>query len=240
MRQKLSSALSSHKFRSILFVLFLFGTFLFIFEIAFRLTIIKKINIQSDTTEPVKGLEPYKESNLLLLSEDQLKKNVLSQNPDLDSIEVEKKFPNILAISVLHRYPLAYLKVSGGYYELTNNAFIISRLRKTSNRYPLITYYQQFPYESSSPGSRMDIVDIQTALFFLQKTNSLQLSVASVDIQGQNMIVFKLPKGEIRFGTEKDKNKQAYELETITHQLKIEGKNYRTLDLRFDKPVIAF
>jgi len=55
------------------------------------------------------------------------------------------------------------------------------------------------------------------------------------------MLVFKLDNGKkIIFSVKKDREEQDYLLETIIRQFKIQGKEFQEIDLRFNKPVIAF
>ena len=84
----------------------------------------------------------------------------------------------------------------------------------------------------------MEYNDIKTTLFFLKKLGELDLGVANVDINGLNMIRLNLKSGVILATTEKDLETQAYQLEKIIKQFRIEGKEFETLDLRFDKPVV--
>ena len=63
----------------------------------------------------------------------------------------------------------------------------------------------------------------------------------TIDIKGQDMLVFNLIDGkQIIFSNSKDKNTQNYQLELIIKQFKIEGKEFKKIDLRFDKPIISF
>ena len=52
------------------------------------------------------------------------------------------------------------------------------------------------------------------------------------------MVAFNLDKKKIIFSLEKNRTIQAYQLETLIKQFQIEGKEFVSLDLRFDKPII--
>ena len=45
---------------------------------------------------------------------------------------------------------------------------------------------------------------------------------------------------EIIFRNKKEKELQDYQLEFIIRQFKIEGKEFKKIDLRFDRPIISF
>ena len=63
----------------------------------------------------------------------------------------------------------------------------------------------------------------------------------TIDIKGQDMLVFNLESDkEIIFSNKKEKELQDYQLEFIIKQFKIEGKEFKKIDLRFEKPVVTF
>ncbi|MBI2049796.1 hypothetical protein HYT32_02745, partial [Candidatus Roizmanbacteria bacterium] len=99
-------------------------------------------------------------------------------------------------------------------------------------------YYQKLNYSSFVPGDFVEYNDIKTTLVLLKKLEGLDLNVVNVDINGLNMIRLNLKSGIILATTEKDLGAQVYQLEKIIKQFAIEGKEFETLDLRFDKPVV--
>ena len=67
----------------------------------------------------------------------------------------------------------------------------------------------------------------------------LELKINSIDISSLDMLGFNLDGKKLLFTTEKPVETQAYILEKVVGQFKIEGKDFKSLDLRFDKPVIV-
>ncbi len=46
--------------------------------------------------------------------------------------------------------------------------------------------------------------------------------------------------GQVRFSSQKDINKQISSLQIILRELTIEGKPFKSMDFRFDEPIISF
>jgi hypothetical protein len=106
---------------------------------------------------------------------------------------------------------------------------------------PVINYYQKLNNDSFQTGDWIDYEDIKQTLFFIDKLNQINLKTLIIDISGQDMLVFNLNGDKkIIFSIKKAKELQDYQLELIIRQFKIEGKEYKTIDLRFNKPVIGF
>ena len=106
---------------------------------------------------------------------------------------------------------------------------------------PIINYYQKLNFRSFQTGDWIDFKDIKQTLFFVEKLSQLNLIPLTIDIKGQDMLVFNLNDNKtIVFSNSKDKEDQSYQLELIIRQFKVEGKEYKKIDLRFDKPIIQF
>lgn len=188
------------------------------------------------------GLQKYKDQNLLFLDIKEEENNLYLNNPYLQSIILKKIYPFSLGVIYTLHKPIAFLMVNKGSVALSPNGRILYKVRgKLNNRdLPMISLYQLLDYNSIQPGTLIDRSEISKALFFLEKMVDLNLVVDNIDINGQNMILFNLNEQTIRISTEKDLEKQTYELQTIIRQFKIEGRKFKVLDLRFDKPIVTF
>ncbi|MEK7522610.1 MAG: hypothetical protein AAB569_03450, partial [Patescibacteria group bacterium] len=106
---------------------------------------------------------------------------------------------------------------------------------------PIINYYQKLNSNSFQTGDWIDYKDIKQTLFFIDKLKQINLIPLTIDIKGQDMLVFNLNDSKvIVFSNSKDKDVQDYQLELIIRQFKIEGKEFKKIDLRFNKPIIQF
>ena len=237
MRRKKSSkkSLISNFFIFLLSVV-LFTLFVFLFSSYFNIT---KINIITRSKKNLIGVELLKNKNCLLITPDQIKKIILERNPQIEVINIEKELPNELTIYYELLQPFVEIKANNGYLVLSRKGKIIQKNKKESKeKLPKIQYYQQFDYLSFNIGDVIDTKDIQYSLSFASKIKDSELSFTSIDIASPNMIRLSLDDSVVYLTTEKDINTQNNQLLKIIEQFKIEGKKFKILDLRFDKPVI--
>jgi len=130
------------------------------------------------------------------------------------------------------------IKADNGFFLLSQSGKIIIKTKENNSGLPIINYYQNLYYYQYQPGEIIDYQDILVCLSFLKKVEDLGLKVDTIDIAGVYMVAFNLDKKKIIFSLEKNRTIQAYQLETLIKQFQIEGKEFVSLDLRFDKPII--
>lgn len=198
------------------------------------------IQVDSSAKHTLNQISELKNQNLFLLSDSKTKETLLNSNPLLKTVEIEKKYPNTVILHVDFYQPQAVLEVNEGYYFLSADGKVLYKGKQIANGLPVVHYYQKLNYVAFATGERIPYKDLNTALFFLLKMRDLGLSVNTIDISSVDMIACNLDKRTIIFGVEKDKNMQEYELGVLIKQLKIQGKEFKILDLRFDKPIITF
>lgn len=219
-----------------------FGVTIFLSFYAFdRVFSIKRIEVHSESKTPptIRGIELYYRDNLVFLNQKKLDADLAKKNPQFKRITSEKKFPSSIILTVEMSQPIAALEVSqGGYFQLAADGRILEKVKRKPT-VPLIIYSQKLNYMFFSPGDLVEYSDLQTALYFLQKTEEIGMRVDTIDIAGRSMIRLNLKNRQILFTTEKDKNLQTYQMATIVKQFAIAGHDFKVLDLRFDKPLIS-
>lgn len=223
-----------------LFVL-LCAIFFLLFFFSYKLFLIKDLQIVSSKQfEPVNKGRLINRS-LLLVNEGQIAKEIIRENFLIKAAIVEKVWPNKLKITVVFYEPCASLLVNNGFFILSCDGRILQKTKDALQYLPVINYYQKLNSRSFQTGSWVDYKDIKRALFFIVKLKEINLTPLTIDIRGQDMLVFKLiGSQQIIFSNSKDKNIQDYQLKLIVKQFKIEGREFKKVDLRFDKPIIEF
>lgn len=221
----------------LILVLFFFFALYFLNEY-FVVQEIKIKGISENTS--LNGIASYKNRNILFLSEKEIENRIISENSYVDKVYVNKELPKTLSVLVSIHKNIAQLKVSNGFFNLSEEGRIISKVRKSTENIPIINYYQLFNYHENQAGDFITYKDIKTALFILKKALNLGIKADSIDINGLSMIVLNFQERKVFFTTEKDKEVQIYELDQIIHSLKIKGQDFKKLDLRFKKPIIVF
>ncbi len=189
-------------------------------------------------THSLNGLSNLKDENILFLNTEALEKTVYHNNPAIRKITVTKKYPHTLYVDVKWNEPFVQLRVNEGYFILSDDGRIVSKTREKDNALAEITYYQQLNFNSFQSGDQIYYKDIVSSLHFLKLALDLGFKINMIDINGFNMIGLLAKDKEFVFTTEKDTAIQDYQFTRLIKQFKIEGTDFKVLDLRFDKPVI--
>jgi len=226
--------------------LFFFFTFLFFYGLFFldNFLKVKVIKIEADSSlTNLLGLESLKEKNIFFILEDKEEKRLKEINPKIKEIKISKKYPQTLNIYVKTYSLAALIKGSQGFLGLSEDGRILFTL-KNQGKYsslPLINYYQLINQTIYKVGNWIDFKDIKITLILLDQLKSFNLMINGIDIVNEDMIVFKLKDDKkILFTSKKDWQAQIFPVFLILRHLKIEGKQFRQIDVRFDKPIIKF
>lgn len=200
---------------------------------------IKKIKIVGSKIN-IFGLKEITDKNIIFTSEEKIKKILKDKNPLIKFLLIEKKYPDTLVLTINLYQSIGELVVGGGYFQLSEDGKIIGKSKKENKKITKINFYQKLNYQSYNQGERISLKEILDGLYFLKSLIDINIKVDSLDINGINMIVCKLENKKIIFSSEKEKELQIFQVKEIIRRFKIEGKNYKEIDLRFDKPVIRF
>lgn len=202
---------------------------------------IKEIEVLTPTNETIiDGIENLKKENILLLSIEKSEKLLTLQNAKIKQINIKKIYPSKLLITISIYDPIALLEVNSGYFALGEDGRVLYKKKDADKNLPVIHYYQKFAFTTGAPGEMISYQDVTLSLHLLKISRDIGLHVDSIDITGLSMIAFNLSNKKILFATQKDELIQEYELETIIKRFKLEGRDFKYLDLRFDKPVISY
>jgi len=221
------------------FLLFLFGL-LFLNEY-FR---VKEVKIEADLPSlNFIGVEGFKNKNLLFISTKKEELKLKNVNPQIKDVSIIKKPPNSLIIKIKSYSPKALIKTNQGFFVLSEDGRILFTVKNLSNfsLLPLINYYQLVNQSVYFVGDWLDFNDIKITLTLLNKLEEFNLKIKNIDILNEDMILFKLKDGEeIVFTSKKNWEKQIFPIPLILKQFKIEGRNFKRIDVRFDKPIVKF
>ena len=202
---------------------------------------VKEIMITSSVSkDSIRGYESYYSSFLPLVSETELQKSLIKENPIIAKVEVEKIYPNKLSLTVGTVGPAVTIKVADEYVLIAANGRVLQKVKTKPEKLPEIFYYQELFKEQIKSGDLLGFKDLQIAIKFIDILKSLGYKVVNVDINSFYMIRLVLEDSrEILVTTEKDIQKQEYQVRSILRQFKVDGTNFKHLDVRFDKPVMT-
>ena len=203
--------------------------------------LIKNIEIVSDKKFSLTNKKELINKNLIFANRDKIAKKIIKENFPIEIATVEKIWPSTLKISISFYEPCISMVVNNGFFELSCDGRILKKTKDVPQYLPVINYYQKLNSGSFQTGDWIDYEDIKKVLFFVQRLKEINLTALTIDIKGQDMLVFNLIDGkQIIFSNSKDNNTQNYQLELIIKQFKIEGKEFKKINLRFNKPIISF
>lgn len=230
-----------NKFKFFLFFSLLCLLFFSILFFINQFFLIKKVELISDKKFLLANKNELINKNLIFINQDKIAKKIILENSLLKTVILDKVWPVTLKITVYFYDPMAALIVNQGFFNLSADGRILSKIKDGQPSLPIINYYQKLNGNSFQTGDWIDYKDIQQTLFFIDKLRQINLVPLTIDIKGQDMLVFNLNGDKkIVFSNKKEKELQNYQLEFIIRQFKIEGKEFKKIDLRFEKPVISF
>ena len=190
--------------------------------------------------QSIRGITSLYNKNLLLLSIASVKTELEQNNPTIKDVVIEKQYPHRVLITAVFYNPIAYLKVNNGYFLLSDDGKILKKTKTVENAsIPIINYYQQLDYLGFQSGDVISYLDVKTSLKLLVSLLDLGFIINNIDISGFSMIVLNSKDKRFVFTTEKDVSEQEYQFSAIVRKFRTEGKDFKSLDLRFDKPVIS-
>lgn len=203
-------------------------------ELKIKSVIVNNINSKSS----LQGLSLLNDMNMLFLDENDIEKQLYKSNSYIKTISIKKQYPSTLILAVAMHVPLAQFEVSEGYFVLSKNARILKKAKSTSASLPIIRYYQKLSYNGYNAGDTIEFKDIKASLQFLEKAKNLGLAINSIDIRGFNMIALNTKDEKMLFTLEKSIKDQLYQFEQVVKQFKVQGKEFKVIDFRFDRVIV--
>lgn len=186
----------------------------------------------------ITGISNFENVNSLFLSTKDVEQMLYDSNPIIKKVQVEKELPSKLIMNLSFYQPAAVFEVSQGYYVLSSDGRILAKEKSRRQDLTFIKYYQKLGYDSANSGDILSYADLETALYFLSKITDLGFHINNIDINGPDMIALYADKKKFVVTTEKESELQLYQLTVLIKQFKIEGKEFVSIDLRYEKPII--
>lgn len=203
-------------------ILFLLSTPLFNIT---NITIINNSNISADTIQELSGLQIG--TNIYKLSKKQIEENI-KNNPYIEKVQIKRKLPSEIEISVQERQATYLLEIGNGYMAINNQGYMLEIVEET-NGLPLLTGFST-KTENMIEGQRMEEEDLERLETVLKIMDSISLNgitekVTKIDISNkQNYQLTFEEEGKIAYlGDASDISTRIWRLKAIMQQEK--GKN---------------
>ena len=193
--------------------------------------------------------------NLIFLKKKEISKKILSDYYIIKNLKIKKILPNKLVFELEKRRQVAVLgfelnlekkeATSSGkpIFETTKDFFLVDEegivvKKGNDNLLPLILLSEEFSLNIDQRVPKEEIVEAIKFLTTL-RLNLLEPKVAKIT-SPYSLTVWLRDGKEAVFSLRKEIQIQVDSLQFILSRSKIEGRNIKKIDLRFDKPVVNY
>jgi cell division septal protein FtsQ len=152
-------------------------------------------------------------------------------------IDVSKKFPNKIILSVTERVPLAVLKnpKSPEYYLVDEDGYVLGIIDEEKNNLPLIQYNNVLHV-----GFTIDKNIIPIYLELLTSIDKENLYVSTVSVTDKYLNFTLEDSIDVYIGEDKNITKSVLVISELLKSLKLDGKDVKKIDLRYDKVIVEY
>ena len=193
--------------------------------------------ISSDDIIRIAGIDGN--INIFRINTGELKKRLLC-DLRIDDVEISRKFPATIVISVKERQPLAYVASGFGFVEIDRQGVVLSAfktLRKIN--VPMITGVSLGDVYVGDKADRQEVMNVLPYLASLDENTLNQISEVNVASQ-ERILAYTVGSVHIRIGN----NEQLAAKAKMTNQILKEIKDKQTaveyIDLTYATPFIKF
>lgn len=175
--------------------------------------------------------------NIIFLSTKNLVGQVEKTNPLLKEVKIKKNLPNHLFFELRKREPQAALKnPEKGFWIIDEEGFLLEKTNETE--LPVILVEQPI---NLNVGEKIVEKETVWAVNLLKGLKFRLLKPKTAKIVSPRQIEVELDdKPLVIFSSLKEADFQLDSLQLIFSRSKIEGRNLKQVDLRFDKPVVIY
>lgn len=213
---------------------FIFGA-TFILGLSFvvlNLTTIKHIEIKG--INAVVTIDPdVLPNNLLFFPSERVRQLLKAEYPYVYEVTVEKKYPNTLILHIIPRVPIARIHTSGRSMTVSEDGIVLADTNV--GEYP--TIYTPSIY--LSVGIQISRSDIRNALAFLAQMPQDE-DIQSILIDDAGVLRVTLPAALVVLSPTRDGRESARTLQSVLTGFRIKGSIPKTIDLRFEQPVVTW
>lgn len=180
-------------------------------------------------------LNNTKGQNILLLNEQNLVNQIKKTDIKINNVQITKQLLGKVVINIIKKQPLAAVTSGSRYLLIDQNGLFYDETQPVSNL-PIINFAAGL--QNIKVGSRIEGRDKEALEILASLVGKEQVTTVSVE---QEKIQVELgSKTNVLFPIIDNITSKISALQTILARFRIEGKTTKTIDLRFEKPVITF
>ena len=170
--------------------------------------------------------------NLLFFPSEAVTKEIKKNNPQIFSLNIKKRFPHTLIIEIKKGAIVARLVADGSVYAIDERGVIFTE-EQVTGAIPTITLNAVHIVI----GKKTTDGKVLGALTFTDTMKSI-LSIQEISEFDQWSLQAKTNTSNIIFSAESDMNQMRDTLQTLFNGFRIKGIVPKTIDLRYQKPII--
>jgi len=175
--------------------------------------------------------------NLVFMSRQTLINKIKENLPQVDMVKIKKRIPDKLLFELTSRKPVVALAVEGVIYYLVDEQGVVAKKMEENQNLPLILFDKDPQFKVGEKINQEEILQtikiiMGMKLRLLQPKVSRIISPREIEIWLENETLAIL-------NGQKEIENQLDSLQFIYSRSKIEGKQVKKIDLRFDKPIIV-
>lgn len=249
---------SSRLIKTLLWVLVVLGSAALIYFLLTNLNIffVEKVNFEPIGSEEFKYLdkEELEKQSLELYGEkiinvnvEKVEKDIKDKNIFIEKIYVSKRFPKTINIRINEYEPNLVIEYQKPLIRSSSPKFLISddglilaecvEFEESCRKLPRLYYLNGNDIPEVGDEIHGTFFDNTSKLIDILEDNGIETKDISIPNQDVILVTLKQDKCII-FSSNKDLNTQVEKLILTQENLAIEGKSYKEIDLRFERPVI--
>lgn len=200
---------------------------------------IKKIILKPNSYQGL-SFESLKGQSLLLFDTRSLEKTLKKNYPEIENLEITKKYPQTLIIRFEKAKYTMQIRNNNEYLLISRKNKIIKKIPSPLSNLIIVDYYQKLRNFETKKGFVLTNFDLQYVNRLIQAAGNYPTKIKSIEIVKPNQITVQLSdQTEILLNTKKRIAKNWRIVHNIIKSLKIRGEKPKTINLLFDKPFIT-
>lgn len=173
--------------------------------------------------------------NLLFFPTENVRLQLLKDNPIIKDVQIRKKFPHTLVIVAYARTPIARLEFPLLSVLVDRDGVVLGQASLQDSSLPLL----RLDIPQVNPGNMLTDPRLRQSLTFLSSLNE-DIHIAYIAELDNQSLRAKADKLDIYFPQNGTIVSKVATLQTLTSGFRIKGILPKVIDLRFDKPVVTF
>lgn len=224
------------KFFAAFFLIFFVATVFFLLKSP--ALSVKKIIVTTDydfsaNQEIARALESVKRENIFLFKEEKLAEEIKAQDIKIGNVEVKKEWLDKITVKIKKREAVALIPFQDSFFLVDREGLIFSQEKENLVLPVLLLSLQNLTVGSRIEGKEKNVFLILNAL-------SGQEKIQSVKVEGKESVLQLAENRVVLLFLDGETESKIKALQVILNRFKIEGKSFKKIDLRFEKPVVEF